>query len=241
MEKYYMISGLKVKMDTFGKTEKQAYRYIIDRPDSVDIVIESSRDDWKARRPEMPIESCEYLSTGFNFYRQLLNFDGLMLHASAVVVDGNAYLFTANPGTGKSTHTKLWLNMFGDRAFILNDDKPALRLEDGIWYAYGTPWSGKHDISVNEKVPVAGIAFLERSDINEITPFTGLEAVRMIFTQVNSPKWKDYREKLLCLLDKLMRSTPVWRLKCNMEPEAAIVSYEAMSGLKFDKENLDED
>ena len=144
-------------------------------------------------------------------------------------------MFTANPGTGKSTHTSLWLQKFGNRAFILNDDKPALRLEDGAWYAYGTPWSGKHDISVNARVPVAGIACLERGEINEIEPFSGRDAVLALLRQCNRPKAAEYRIKLLDLLDKLITQVPVWKLKCNMDPEAAIVSYEAMSGCKYEE------
>ena len=167
--------------------------------------------------------------SGSCFYHRLLKFDGLMLHASAVVVDGKAYLFSANSGTGKSTHTQLWLRKFGDRAYILNDDKPALRLHDGVWYAYGTPWSGKHDISVNTGVPVAGIAMVERAEENSIVPFGGTEAILSILRQVNRPQGTALREQLLALLDRLITQVPVWRLRCNMEPQAAEVAYAAMA------------
>ena len=156
----------------------------------------------------------------------------MMLHASCVVVDDKAYLFTAPSGTGKSTHTKLWLKQFGDRAFILNDDKPALRFEDGVWYAYGTPWSGKHNISRNARVPVAGIAAVTRSKINEIRPFGGVEAIGFLMSQAVRPKTGQYRVLVLEILDKLMSHVPIWMLKCNMEPEAVTVSYKAMSGMK---------
>ena len=75
----------------------------------------------------------------------------MLLHSSAVVVDGYAYLFSADSGTGKSTHTGLWKQHFGDRAYIINDDKPAIRKVDGEWYVFGTPWSGKTDTSVNPR------------------------------------------------------------------------------------------
>ena len=166
---------------------------------------------------------------------QLLGRNTLMLHGSTVAVDGKAYLFTADSGTGKSTHTSLWLRAFGDRAYILNDDKPALRLEDGAWYAYGTPWSGKHDISVNTRVPVKGIALLERGAQNEITPAANAEAVSKLLKQVNRPRAMEYRIKLLELLDQLITKVPVWNLRCNMNPEAAAVAYEAMSGTQFNE------
>lgn len=232
----YKIAGLVVSMDSFGRTIRQAEPYRTDDVCEADISIVSDFDYVRSVMPRLSDDDCEYLATGRVFYRELIGHNGFMLHSSCIVVDGRAYLFTANPGTGKSTHTSLWLQQFGDRAFILNDDKPALRLEDDVWYAYGTPWSGKHDISVNARIPVAGIACLERGEMNEIDCFSGRDAVLSLLRQCNRPKEAAYRIKLLELLDKLITKVPVWKLKCNMEPEAAIVSYEAMSGCKF-KEN----
>lgn len=234
MENYYKIAGLTVQMDSFGRTVRQARPYLCAAAQP-DIII---RSDWqwlKARQPHLSEEDCEYLSTGSSFYSQLLSFGGMMLHASAVAVDGRAYLFSAPCGTGKSTHTQLWLKKFGSRAFILNDDKPALRREDGVWYAYGTPWSGKHDISVDTRVPVAGIAMVCRGEKNEIELFGGTGAIFSILEQTARPRGPEFRIQLLELLDKLITEVPVWKLRCNMEPGAADVSYAAMSQEK--KEN----
>lgn len=230
---FYEIAGLKVNMNCSGRTAKQALPYISDLVDRVDITIPDDRlkrtcEAWKELDPSTSYEMLEYMATGALFYLYLLGFDGLMLHSSAVVVDGKAYLFTADPGTGKSTHTSLWLQHFGDRAFILNDDKPAIRLEDGKWYAYGTPWSGKHDISRNCRAELAGIAVLEQGKRNEIEPFHGVDAIFAIFSQVNRTKLPDDRIKLMELLDKLISTVPIWKLRCNMDPEAVTVSYNAM-------------
>lgn len=230
MTQYYKIAGLTVAMDTFGRTLEQAKPYQCD-PAEPDMRIESH---WQMLQqyPHLSDEDCEYLSTGGSFYRQLLQHDGMLLHSSAVVMDGKAYLFSASCGTGKSTHTKLWLKQFGERATMLNDDKPALRMKDGVWYAYGTPWSGKHDISTNIEVPIAGIAMIERGTENEIRPFSGAAAIHSILEQTARPADPESRIKILELLDKLLTMVPVWKLRCNMDPEAAIVSYEAMSGQK---------
>lgn len=245
MEKFYNIAGLIVKMSTFGRTEAQAEAYRIDPCDQYDITI--STDELKEQGVDMAElwpasneDGREYLGTGTLFYRYLLKFNGLGLHSSCVVVDDRAYLFSAYSGTGKSTHTNLWLKQFGDRAYILNDDKPALRLENGVWYAYGTPWSGKHDISVNVGVPVAGIACIERGITNHIERFSGVEAIQAVLKQLSRPRWMEYRVKLLELMDSLISNVPVWKLKCNMDPSAVIVSYEAMSGKKINEENLNE-
>ena len=119
MEQFYNIAGLTVQMDSFGRTVTQAQPYLC-APGTADIVITSHPEQLQKNQPHLSLEDCEYLSTGAGFYRQLLDFDGLMLHASAVVMDGYAYLFSAPCGTGKSTHTALWQKVFGkDRAVAL--------------------------------------------------------------------------------------------------------------------------
>lgn len=228
--KHYRIADLRVGMDSFGRTDMQAEPYEIPVNGDPDIVIRAASDKLHQNKPAVSLDICEYLCTGSSFYTQLLHFDGMMLHSSCVVMDGKAYLFTAPCGTGKSTHTQLWLQQFGERAYILNDDKPALRLVNGVWYAYGTPWSGKHDINRNTSAPVAGIAVLKQSNLNSIRPLSGVDAIEAILSQVVRPRTTEYRILVLEVLDKLLSNVPVWELKCNMEPDAALVSYEAMSG-----------
>ena len=233
----YKIAGLTVNMDTFGRAEDFARPYMVAPVEAADITVQADWGKWQEMNPDCGDSIYEYLATGESFYTQLINFDGLMFHASALILDGKAYLFSADPGTGKSTHVCLWRRVFGDeRVRVLNDDKPALRLENGVWYAYGTPWSGKTGQNLNLRAPIAGIAMIERGGANEITPYTGLKAVRAVLAQTTSVKDSALRVKQLDLLDKLMTQVPVWKLKCNMEPEAAIVAYEAMSGKKWRNE-----
>ena len=233
MVQYYNIACLTVAMDTFGRTLEQSKPYLCEKAQP-QIVIKS---DWQGQQdglPHLSRDDSEYISTGTWFYAELLKFDGFLLHASAVVVDGKAYLFSAASGTGKSTHTSLWLQTFGNRAYILNDDKPALRCVDGKWYAYGTPWSGKYDINTNACVEVGGICFLRRGETNSIRPYTGAKAVFEFLQQTLRPKREDSRLVIMELLNRLMESVPVWQLECNMDPEAVRVSYEAMSGRSLD-------
>ena len=122
-------------------------------------------------------EEYEYMESGAHFYGQLLNFNGLMLHSSAVAMNGNAYLFSGPCGRGKSTHTRLWQSAFGEAASVFNDDKPALRRLDTGWFAYGTPWCGKDGINKNEKWPLAGICFLKKAEHNRIRQLTPEEAL----------------------------------------------------------------
>lgn len=231
MEQYYKIAGLIVQMDTFGRTLEQAKPYLCEKAEP-QIIISSNWENLQSRQPHLSKDDCEYISTGSWFYSYLLKHSGLLLHSSAVVVDGKAYLFSAASGTGKSTHTQLWLQQFGDRAYMLNDDKPALRMEDGQWYAYGTPWSGKYDYSTNARVPLAGICFLKRGKENVIRPFGGSKAVFAFLEQTLRPGVTQARMEIMSLLEKLMKAVPVWELECNMDKEAALVSYRAMSGME---------
>lgn len=226
----YKIADLTVRMETFGRTAVQAKPYRLEGAAQPQVVL---APDWRAlqaQQPHLSDEDSAYIATAGAFYCSLLGFDGMMLHASAVVVDGRAYLFSAPSGTGKSTHTALWLQQFGSRAYILNDDKPALRLLEGQWYAYGTPWSGKHDLSTNARVPLAGICILHRGQENVIRPMPVRSAIPAILEQTLRPADAQQRLALLELLDRLLTQVPVWELSCNMEPEAARLSYEAMSG-----------
>lgn len=230
MEKDYLIAGLRIRMDTWGRTEKQAEPYLTETAGEADIMITSYPEALHEKQGHLSLDDCEYLSTGGSFYRQLIQFDGMMLHSSAVVMDGYAYLFSAPCGTGKSTHTTMWREAFGyDRVIMLNDDKPALRLEDGHWYAYGTPWSGKTDQNTNVRVPLGGICVLTRGETNEIVPFGGAQAALAIMEQTARPAGMEGRGRMLELIDSLLSSVPVWKLKCTPTHDAARVSQKAMS------------
>ena len=187
---FYDIAGLTVRMNNCGgRSEKQAIPYLAKNQDpeqhfDIDINVDKKRVEIAMREhPELNANDWEYMLTGSDFYTDLIKFNGILLHSSCVVVDGVAYAFSADSGTGKSTHTQLWLKHFGDRAYILNDDKPAIREIDGKIYACGTPWSGKYDYSVPKVVPLAGICFLERSEDNWIKPAETSKAIFNIFSQ----------------------------------------------------------
>ena len=180
--------------------------------------------------PNIDLDIAEYLYTGAAFYTGLLRFGGFLLHSSAIVVDGKAYLFTADSGTGKSTHTELWRKVFGeDRVQILNDDKPAIRIAKEGYFACGTPWSGKHNLNMDKIVPLAAIGFLERSEENWIERRPGGEMVGKLLKQTVRPPVKEEMDALLTYVDRVLTDVPVYALGVNMSEDAAIMAYEAMS------------
>ena len=155
-------------------------------------------------------------------------YNGLMLHASAAALGGRACLFSGPCGRGKSTHTRLWQQTFGEAVQVFNDDKPALRRLDGRWYAYGTPWCGKDGINLNQKWPLGGICFLEKSQENRIRRLPAAEALPLILAQTTYRLQPHSMELLLASLDSLLREIPVFLLENCPEEAAARLSFETM-------------
>ncbi len=158
----------------------------------------------------------------------LIERNTLMLHGSTVAVDGKAYLFTAPCKTGKSTHTRLWRELFGDRAVMVNDDMPFLQIaSDGV-FAYGSPWSGKHGLATNICVPLQGVCFLHRGMENVIHPIEPVRGIMTLRHQVHMPADDALKQRTMLLLDILAERVPLWQMHCNKEPDAARVAYAAM-------------
>lgn len=221
------IAGLQVDVFAQGRTRDQLTPYLVEENGPADMTVKCDPQRVLQNNPEtLTLDNAEYLATGSSFGKQLLYFDGFQLHSSAVMLDGKAYLFSAPSGTGKSTHTQKWCRLFG--AKLLNDDKPVLRLQEGQWIAYGTPWSGKHDLSTPAGVPLAGIAFLQRSEENSIRRLTPQEAVPMLISQTLLYLNQEQMILQLNLVDQLLRQIPVWLLQCRNDDEAAYLSLENM-------------
>ena len=234
----YDIAGLCVSMNAGGRTLRQAEKYLSNdqnKTPDIEINVNNQRiENAKKDHPELDENDWEYLLTGSDFYTHLLDFDGMLLHSSCVVVDGFAYLFSADSGTGKSTHTNLWLEKFKGKAYILNDDKPAIRKIDGKIYACGTPWSGKYDISQPKIVPIAAIALLERSETNYIKPAETKKGVFTIFSQTVRRLNKEHINKLFDNVEMLFQNIPIYEFGCNISQDAVDVAYNTMKP-KFDK------
>lgn len=163
------------------------------------------------------------------FAEHLIAHDTLLLHGSTVAVDGQAYLFTARSGTGKSTHTRLWREVFGSRAIMINDDKPFLQLRPDGFFACGSPWSGKHGLDSNVTLPLHGICILERGSENRIRPMTAEEALPMLLHQSYQSPDPAKTDRIDALVRHLANRIPLWHMECTKEQSAAIIAHEAMS------------
>lgn len=237
------IAGRRVAVTcTFTRTRDFCREYLADEG-PVDFSVLVHRDDVYAEleksRVEAELEGIPFVKMSAYDYEQsalyrklaeqLLLFDTLLFHGSAISVDGEAYLFTAASGTGKSTHTALWRQVFADRAVMVNDDKPLLRMMDGKVYVCGTPWNGKHNLGTKIMVPLKGLCILERAAENSIRPVTLSQVLPLLMQQSFRPRNPVSVHLVLELLNKLSESTGLYRLGCNMDPEAAMVAYQGMN------------
>ncbi len=207
-----------------------------------DFVVETTPDDIAAEREQSELTRVEeglppyafdepYLET-LAVYRKIaaagVPRGRLLMHGSVIAVDGRAYMFTARSGTGKSTHVRLWRQLFGNRAVMVNDDKPLLRVTDEGVRIYGTPWDGKHRLSTNMSAPLQAICILTRAKENTIREIKPSEAVTMLIQQTYRPEETSLLLDSFALLDTLGKHVRFYLLGCNMNPDAAVVSSNAM-------------
>ena len=151
----------------------------------------------------------------------------LLFHGSAVALDGQGYLFTAPCGTGKSTHTRLWRQVFGDRAVMINDDKPFLLFRQEEILVCGAPWSGKHGLDTNISVPLRGLCILARGSENRVHPATP-EQAQFLHSQRHHPENPETDRLCRELTEQLAQRIPLWYMTCTKDPEAARAAWEAM-------------
>ena len=200
------------------------------RPEDIACEQEKSLREAALERKPAVLYPESYLET-LAVYRKIalgmLNYDTWLMHGSAVAVGNEAFLFTAPSGTGKTTHTQLWLEQVPG-AFVVNGDKPLLRMRDGICEACGTPWSGKENMNRNVIVPLHAICFLNRGEENRIDEISFREAAPLLLQQ--SYRTADFliMQKTMQLVKSLGGCVRFYRLFCNMESEAALVSWNWM-------------
>lgn len=198
-----------------------------------DITLErerSARDDIRCGRQvkDWPDGYLETLAVYRKIAERMPAYNTFLFHGSCVAVDGIGYLFTAKSGTGKSTHSRLWRELLGDRAVMVNDDKPLIRLTEEGALIYGTPWDGKHHLNTNISVPLKAVCILERAEGNSIRPVSVREAYPMLLQQAYRPADAGKMRLTLKLIDRLASAVRLWRLGCNMDISAAKTAFEAM-------------
>lgn len=225
----YEIAGLKVEMEpNYGRLARQSAAYL--SSGTPVMRVEAAPGDLaRVALDTASAEEREYICCSAAFCRELIGHGRFFLHASAVVYEDAAYLFSAPSGTGKSTHTALWRQLFPG-SYILNDDKPVLQPGPEGVTVWGTPFAGKTDLQVNRGVPLKGICFLKQDTENHIRPVTDTEALSLLLNNTWRPKNSHDMTLLLDMVEQVMMRTNVYELFCTTESEAAKLSYRMMKG-----------
>lgn len=159
----------------------------------------------------------------------------VLFHGSSLAIDGQGVLFTAKSGTGKSTHTRLWREVFGERVVMVNDDKPFLHIGAERTTIYGNPWRGKHRLGSNMSAPLRAICIICRGEENRILRLTPREALPTLLQQTYMPENPQMLRQTLALTDRLSKTVPVYRLYCNIDPQAALIAY---GGLELEEKKV---
>ena len=157
-------------------------------------------------------------------YRQTM-----LVHASCIMLGDTAYPFIAQSGTGKSTHSSLWMKYI-EGAELLNDDNPIIRiLDDGRPYIYGSPWSGKTPCYRNRRARLGAVTRIDRATENSIERLKPVQAFASLLPACSSMKWDSAVYNNLCdAVTRVIETTPVYTLHCRPDEEAARVCYEKL-------------
>lgn len=155
--------------------------------------------------------------------------DTLLIHASLVRHQGYGYAFIAKSGTGKSTHTSLWMRYIPD-CDLMNDDNPVVRVIDGKPYIYGSPWSGKTPCYRNVKAPLGAITRIDRAPANSIERLRPVEAFTSVLPSCSSMKWdKRLYRSLGDTITRIIETTPIYILHCLPDKEAAEICHKEIT------------
>lgn len=194
-----------------------------------DIVFEQDKSDkeaiYEGRKPEKFSDG--YLEE-INVYRKIADYvnkrNANVFHGALIEKDGVGYLFTAKSGTGKTTHINNWLKLYPDTR-IINGDKPIIKIDGDKVIAYGTPWSGKENLNINDSVVLKNIIVLERDETNHIEQIDISGAIGSLMSAC-------YRVNNIDALNFVMnvaKRCKLYKLGCNMLEESAKVAYEGMN------------
>lgn len=149
----------------------------------------------------------------------------LMIHASVIRNDGKGYLFLGKSGTGKSTHSNLWLEHI-EGSDLLNDDNPIIHIVDGVPVVFGSPWSGKTPCYRNLSVPVGAFVKLRQAPENKIEKLKPVQGFATVLSSCSVMKWDERIYNGICdTISEISMKVPVYKLDCLPDVAAAQLSY----------------
>lgn len=162
-------------------------------------------------------------------FRMLAEHGGVVLHSSYIITQrGEALLFSAPSGTGKSTQAELWRSYAG--AKVINGDRALVEAENGVT-ANGILFSGTSGISENVTAPLCAIVLLRQSEKNEIRSVSGKEAFMRLLPQCSYyPDEEENLRLVTGILAEIISAVPVYDFGCVPDESAVSALSEVLYG-----------
>lgn len=240
-ERHFCISlaGITVKIHSqYDEVYKLCKNYLCETEPDIEVAVTEADILFEREKTadEQTVYQNSYLET-LAVYRKIceamLDFHAFLMHGAVVANGQDAYMFTAKSGTGKTTHINLWLEQMKE-AYIVNGDKPLIRITNEEAVACGTPWCGKEQLETNCMVPLRAIVFMERGEKNVMDEISYSEAFPLLLQQTYQPNEDESMKKTLMLMSKMKGKVRFYRyIFDNMKEDALSVSYGTLTGSKL--------
>ena len=168
-------------------------------------------------------------AVNFCFLLSTARLNTVLAHSSCVTYKGKAWMFLGKSGTGKSTHSRMWLSAL-DGVVLMNDDHPVIRIgDDGRAVAYGSPWSGKTRCYKNMEAPIGGIIRIARAPYNKARRLSPIESYASLMTSFSGMTWeKDLADGRDKTIQGIISKVPCWVMECLPDEDAARVCSAAV-------------
>jgi hypothetical protein len=227
------VAGLNIEVKARHPEIKELFHYFLIEQKEADFSI--SVDDelfnlaaglHRSMDPSASDQRIESLALQYALCHEALRYECMVIHGSALQLDGEAYVFSAPSKTGKSTHSRMWREVFGERVSMINDDMPLLRRQNGAWQVCGTPWNGKHGLGFNHTVPLKAICLLSRGE-NSIRRYQQ-EDIPYLLNQILRPFDPGLNQLTFDILNALLSEVPAYHMSCTPTHNAAVMAKNFM-------------
>ncbi len=238
----YEIAGLRMDIqNSYPYTDRYCAAYLSKNQSApahlIATVSEEEMEEERMRSAGFSEGYIENICLYRSICRQLPKWNRMLMHCSVLDYDGSGYAFLGRSGTGKSTHSRLWLEYLSPIR-VINGDKPILEYKDGEFIAHGTPWMGKEGWGTKDSVPLRGLCFLAQAKVNQIRRLKPQEVNAKLFLQILIPYDEEEAAATLELADKIVTEIPSYLLQCDISTEALKTSFEAMTGLLYEEKKI---
>lgn len=142
-----------------------------------------------------------------------------LLHASYILHEGKAILFSAPSGTGKSTQARFWERERGST--VVNEDRVLIREENGVYMAAGAWATGSAGLTGNVTAPIRAIVLLGQGGENRVAPCRPSAALTRLMPQCSYDETDGKSiDRMFSLLMDLIAHVPIVSYDCLNHPSA---------------------